>query len=299
MKVKLKSMCQKHFLRFIAPILLVLATLNGVVLSFAQGPMAHGAGGFGAAFLSDDDDEGLMKVPMVSELPEEPDPGLPDLPPIDQTSNSATPQSQGQGSSTQDSSAEASHRISVNPITGLVTTSGPYYTPLTGQERWKLYWKMNYFSLGAYFGPFFSALVLDQATGSPQQWGGGFEGYGRRVASRTASAMMQGTFQAPVAYLLHEDVRYIASKRPGFRHRALHAIAYSFLTYNSSGHPTPNVANMGAYYASTAITTAWLPGHYKVLSYTVSNASEQIVLTFPINIVQEFWPEIAKTFHRR
>jgi hypothetical protein len=189
--------------------------------------------------------------------------------------------------------ATEKRRLSVNPLTGLATTSGAY-TPLTGEERWKLYWKQNSLSVGAYFGPFLAALVLDQATGSPAQWGGGFAGYGRRVGSRTASAIIQGSIQAPTAALLHEDVRYIASTRRGVKKRFLHAITYSFLTYNNQGHPTLNIANLAAYYASTAISTAWLPGRYNVASYTLTNGSEQIALTLPINLLQEFWPEIRR-----
>ena len=196
--------------------------------------------------------------------------------------------------------AEDEHqKLSVNPLTGLATATGSGYQPLTGEERWKLYWKMNFLSVGAYFGPFFDALLLDQATASPAQWGGGFSGYGLRVASRTGSAILQGTFQAPVAALLHEDARYIASTQRGFKRRALHAIKYSFLTYNNQGHPTLNIANLSAYYASTAVSTAWLPGHYSVAAYTFSNSSEQIALTLPVNLLQEFWPEVRRyALHR-
>jgi len=190
-------------------------------------------------------------------------------------------------------------RLNVNPVTGLVSTSTVNYRPLTGRERWKLYWKQNYLSIGAYFGPVFTALVLDQTTGSPSQWGGGFYGYGLRVASRTASAVIQGTVQAPLAALLHEDVRYVASKDRGSKRRALHAVEYSFLTFNNQGHPTPNVANLAAYYASTAISTVWLPGKYAVARYTLTNSTEQIALTVPVNILQEFWPEVVHNVFRR
>ena len=199
----------------------------------------------------------------------------------------------------QSSSDEKKASLKVNPMTGLVSTTASDYQPLTAQERWKIYWKMNFFSVGAYFGPFFDALLLDQATGSPAQWGGGFKGYGRRVASRTANAMLQGTLQAPVAAALHEDVRYITSTRRGFKRRAWHAIEYSFLTYDKHGRPTPNIANLSAYYGSTAISTLWLPGHYNWASYALSNSTEQVALTMPVNLLQEFWPEVRRYVFRR
>ena len=190
-------------------------------------------------------------------------------------------------------------RLAVNPVTGLVSTPTVNYRALTGRERWKLYWTQNYFSIGAYFGPVFTALALDQSTNSPPQWGGGFHGYGLRVASRTASAVIQGTVQAPLAALLHEDVRYVASKDRRSKQRALHALRYSFLTFNSQGHPTPNVANLAGSYAATAISSLWLPNKYAGPRYIVTNGTEQIALTVPVNIMQEFWPELMHKVFRR
>jgi len=190
-------------------------------------------------------------------------------------------------------------RLKVNPVTGLVGASESNFSPLTGTERWKLYFKMNYWSIGAYLGPFLAALVLDQATDSPYQWGGGFPGFGRRLASRVGNSVPQGTFQAPVAAALHEDVRYISSNQHSFKRRAEHAVLYSFLAYNNQGHPILNIANLGSYYASTAVSTAWFPGINNAASYTFINASEQIALSVPINLLQEFWPEVRRYVFRR
>jgi hypothetical protein len=197
--------------------------------------------------------------------------------------------------------APASNRnqaLSVNPVTGLVTASALAYHPLTGKERWQLYWRQNYWSGGAYSGPLFQALVLDQATGSPSQWGGGFRGYGLRAASRIATGVVQGTLQASVAAILHEDVRYISSAPTGFKRRALHAIGYSFVTYSDQGRITLNFANLTSVYATTAISTAWLPGRFKVGTYALTNGTAQIGLSAPINLMQEFWPEIRRKIRR-
>jgi len=211
--------------------------------------------------------------------------------------------SAGQDSSTgtpNSSPIEEEHeRPKVNPLTGLAVASQGNYTPLTLDERWKLYLKMTYASAGPYLSPVVNSLLLDQANGTPRQWGGGWPGFGRRLASRAGNAVLQGTFQAPLAAILHEDVRYIPTSQHSFQRRALHAILYSFLTYNDKGHPTLNIANLTAFYASTAVTTSWLPGIGNAAKYTFSNASEQIALSFPLNVVQEFWPEIRHYIFRR
>jgi hypothetical protein len=190
-------------------------------------------------------------------------------------------------------------RLKVNPVTGVAISPGADYVPLTGKERWNLYWKQNYWSVGAYFAPVFIALALDQTTNTPPEWGGGFRGYGRRVASRFGSGIVQGTFQAPVAALLHEDVRYISSPRPENRHRVLHAIAFTFLTYNSRGRPTPNIANLGGIYAAAAVSTKWFPESQSLKRYTLINGSAQVGLTIGINFLQEFWSEATGVFSRR
>jgi hypothetical protein len=185
-----------------------------------------------------------------------------------------------------------------NSVTGLATASALNYHPVTGKERWQLYWRQNYASVGAYFGPVFTALVLDQATGSSSQWGRGIRGYGLRVASGTAMGMVKGTLQASIAAGLHEDVRYISNARTGFKRRALHAFAYSFVTYNDEGRTTLNFANLTSFHATTALSTTWLPGRFKVAPYTPTNGTAQIGLSVPVNLLQEFWPDIRRKILR-
>jgi hypothetical protein len=184
-------------------------------------------------------------------------------------------------------------RLAVNPITGLTTAPASNFTSLTGKERWKLYWTQDYFSLGAYFKPTLFAAVLDQATDSPRQWGGGFSGFGLREASRIGSSIVSGTIRAPLAAALHEDVRYISDQRGGKR-RLLHAVEYSFCTYSNQGHPTLNIAKLLSYYASTAISTTWRPGKHDLAEYTFVNGTEQLGLSVPTNILQEFWPNLTR-----
>jgi hypothetical protein len=186
----------------------------------------------------------------------------------------------------------------VNPLTGLTSASAWEYRPLTGDERWKLYFRQSYWSAGAYFGPFFAALVLDQATGDPREWGGGFRGYGRRVLSRLAAGdIVQNSFQHPVAALLKEDVRYIASSQHGFERRAGHAVLYSFLTYNNQGQPTLNISNIAGYYVASAPSRLWLPGRRNA-SLHLTDGSQAIGLSVPGNLLQEFWPEVRRTVFR-
>jgi hypothetical protein len=214
-------------------------------------------------------------------------------------SQTSTGQTAADGGSVKPPPSDQPSGFDVNPVTGLVSASGVNYQPLTGTQRVKLYFKQNYWSVGAYFGPFAAALLLDQTTDSPSQWGGGFKGYGKRVASRFGAGIVQGTVQAPLAYVLNEDVRYIVSKQHGVKRRTWHAVVYSFATYNNHGQPTINIANIASYYAASAVSACWLPGYHNVARYGLIDGSESLGLSIPVNILQEFWPEIVHYVFRR
>jgi len=189
--------------------------------------------------------------------------------------------------------------LSVNPLTGMVSASGSDYKPLTAHQRWKLYLKQNFWSVGAYFGPVASALVFDQASGDPEEWGGGLAGYGRRLGSRLGTSTIQACFQSAAAAFLGEDTRYIVSDRHTFKERAGHAMLFAFVTYNNQGHKTVNAANLGGYFAASAASTLWLPGQRNVAVYTLTDGSQQAGLGALANLLQEFWPEIRRTVLRR
>ena len=189
--------------------------------------------------------------------------------------------------------------INVNPLTGMVSASGSDYRPLTAHQRWRLYFKQNYWSVGAYFGPVASALVFDQASGNPEEWGGGFAGYGRRLGSRLGTSTIQASFQAAAAAFLGEDTRYILSNRHTFKGRTGHALLYAIVTYNNQGHTTLNVASLGGYDAASAASTLWLPGQRNVALYTLTDGSKQAGMGALANLLQEFWPEIHKIVFRK
>jgi len=223
------------------------------------------------------------------------DAGPPASNPQQPTASPQQPGAQQSAAPVPSATSDENSRLAVNPITGLTVSSASHFTPLTAKERWKLYWTQDYFSIGAYFKPTMFALVLDQASDSPRQWGGGFPGFGLREASRIGGNTVSGTIRAPLAAALHEDVRYISNQR-GSKRRLLHAIEYSFITYTNQGHATLNVAKLVGYYASTAISTTWRPGRHDLAEYTFANGSEQLALSVPFNVLQEFWPDLI---HKR
>jgi hypothetical protein len=50
---------------------------------------------------------------------------------------------------------------------------------------------------------------------------------------------------------------------------------------------------------ATAISTVWLPCQHSVAKHTLSNASETIAVTEPVNLLRELCPEIVQTVLRQ
>jgi hypothetical protein len=183
----------------------------------------------------------------------------------------------------------------VNPLTGLGMVSSVDYKPLTGEERWKLYYKQNFMSLGAATAVVIPA-AMDHLYKQPPEWGSHNDALGKRLASRFGTAVIQGTTQAAACAALGQDPRYIRSGSSGWLRRAGHAALFSVLTYNNEGKRRFALGTVGSYYASSMATTLWFPGRYTALGDGVRDGNRQIALSALVNQVQEFWPEIRRIF---
>ena len=133
-------------------------------------------------------------------------------------------------------------RLAVNPVTGSRFHPNGELSSSDGKRALEtlLEAKLLLFPSVRIWGPFLRRWFSINLRARPRNGESGFHGYGLRGASRTASAVVQGTVQAPLAALLHEDVQAMWQARTvGVNGALLHALQYSFLTFNSHGHPTP------------------------------------------------------------
>jgi len=194
--------------------------------------------------------------------------------------------------------AAVNKELGINPLTGTGSVSGISYSPLTNKQRWQLYLNQNFRTTGAYLGMFASSLI-DHVQDSPPEWGDGAEGYGKRLASRFGTNVIQGTVQAAGCAALGFDPRYVRSKSTGTLSRTGHALLYTFVTLNNEGKPRPSVATLGSYYASGMMSVLWLPQRYTALGDGIRDGNRQVIYSGLFNVVQEFWPEVKRLFRRQ
>jgi hypothetical protein len=186
-----------------------------------------------------------------------------------------------------------SAHLIAQPAASPPATTGNY-KPLDPTARWRQYlddtWLSEWFYIGAV-----ATAGYDQLHGTPEEWGGGMSGFGKRTASWVGVFGIQESLHHGGAAALGYDPRYLVCKCRGFFRRFGHAIEWSFVTKNSSGQVRPDFPVVAGAYGSVMIAGAWYPAPYRPLAPEVIRAgNEQMIFVVGFNLLTEFTPEIKK-----
>jgi hypothetical protein len=135
---------------------------------------------------------------------------------------------------------------------------------------------------------------------SPEEWGSGWDGFGKRMATRQAQTMMSRGIEASVGTLWGEDPRYFAAQGKGFGGRITHAVSSAFLTYRPDGTRGPAWARGVGIVGSRMITSTWRPrdeqGLWKLSAQPLGTGFMGRVTS---NIFREFSPDIRRMVFRK
>lgn len=130
---------------------------------------------------------------------------------------------------------------------------------------------------------------LDQWRDSPEEWGQGMKGYGRRYASRFGRNLVQQS----VTYGLEEafglDSEFKRSNDEGFGARVKHAFLETITSRTKSGKRVLSAPRLAGVYTSAIVATeTWYPERY---SYKdgLRMGTSSLITGFGINLVREFF----------
>lgn len=177
---------------------------------------------------------------------------------------------------------------------------GPYIPstrplqPLTFQQRREVYLRQTFLTAGSYVARMFSAGI-DQARGSPSEWGGGMDAYGLRFGSRYGQFVITNTLQSAGNAALSYESRYDLCKCKGFWPRSKHAIARNFYTYNATEvERRAQIPLYAGAFGAGMISSIWLPGHRSTWKDGTYAALGQAAYGSGINWVSEFAIDILR-----
>ena len=172
------------------------------------------------------------------------------------------------------------------------------YIPITGRERWNLYTKGTLLSPGPYTLGLGLASVA-QASNEPKKWGGGWSGYGKRVASTYGIILTEETIHQSMATALRTDPRYVRCDCKNGWHRSWNAIEMTLLTRDHRGRLTIDGAQIAGAYGSGMISTLWYPSKYSPTGQGLRTGNLNLAIVAGVNTVREFSPELKRLFSRK
>src|SRR5271169_301091 len=189
-------------------------------------------------------------------------------------------------------------QLNVNFLYGAYVPKDAPLVSLTGHQRAHLFVLQTFTTPGIYVKTTFLAL-MNQANGTPYEWGGGFEGFGRRLASSYARSSMQNVFSTVGNAALRYEPRYDRCRCVGFGPRTKHALMRNFITYNKTEKELrPQFALYGAAFGAGMLSSLWQPkGQLWTDGYR--GVETQIGLGMLSNWIAEFAPEIERKLRRQ
>ena len=165
------------------------------------------------------------------------------------------------------------------------TTKQDYVFP-TSHERFKRY-------VNSTVGPFrlvrtAAGAGIQQWHDSPEEWGQGSKGYGKRFASGMAQNGIQQTVQYGLDSAMGLDTGFHRSTRDGFFPRFKDALVQNVTSRTRSGNRVISVPNLAGIYTGAIVSReTWYPDRY---SYKdgLRSGTTSLLTGFGINLLREF-----------
>lgn len=172
------------------------------------------------------------------------------------------------------------------------------YAPLSRDCKFKLVLRQTY-------SPYtFASAAFDsiwgQMWGQWPQYGGGMQGWGKRMGATLADVESRRFIQNFVlASLLHEDPRYFFSGKSGLVPRAWYAATRVLVTRDDYGRNVFNQSEFLGVSFTSSLQNAYYPRPDRTLGGTINRFAETLSGDATTNILHEFTPDLKRLFHQR
>ncbi len=191
--------------------------------------------------------------------------------------------------------AVADDRAEDDTPPAVVSPPPPEFMPMTRSERLSKY-VVGMVDAQSVIRAAFSAGIA-QARGTPKEWGGGGEAYGKRIANSYGQHVIRGTLQYGISAALHEDNRYFASGQSGFLRRTKYAVESALLARHDNGSRSFSFSRIGSAAGAAFISRAWQPNSSSSASDGAVSFAVAMGADIGFNIFREFLPSLKR--HRK
>lgn len=126
------------------------------------------------------------------------------------------------------------------------------------------------------------------ATNSPEEWGGTWEGFGRRFASDMGKTAIKNTTVYALDEAFELDSRFYRSQKRDTKSRLKNALISPFMARNRNGKRVVGIPRIaGTYAASITAAEAWYPARYDYKD-GLRSGTISFGVTAAVNLFREF-----------
>ena len=168
------------------------------------------------------------------------------------------------------------------------------YAPITGAQRFQ--WMVDGTAGPRSLAVGVVADAWQTAWNTPEEWGRGWSGVGKRYAAREADVSLSNSIEAGLGAMWGEDPRYIRAPRGGLRSRIRYAAATVLLAPRRDGRLAPAWGRYAGNTVNNLIENAWLPPSVTTPGQTVRRCAAGLAGRLAGNLFEEFWPDIKRRF---
>jgi hypothetical protein len=172
------------------------------------------------------------------------------------------------------------------------------YAPLSRHCKFEIFLRQTY-------SPYtFASAAFDatwgQAWAQWPQYGGGMQGWGKRLGATLADVESRRFIQSFVlASALHEDPRYFPSGQRGLISRGWYAATRVLVTRDDYGRDVLNRSELMGASLVSSLQNTYYPRPDRTLSGTMNRFVGTLGSDATANILREFTPDLKRLFHKR
>lgn len=191
------------------------------------------------------------------------------------------------------------HAQQTDPTEAPVTGKSKRVAPFTTSDRVR-FWYHTTFTPFALAGPVLGAAFTQWTTRNPPEWGEGFPGFGRRLASGYTRQVIANTIGLGVGAIAHEDPRHYPTGQHGLWKRGLYAARQSVISRNDmTGDLMPAYSRIFGAYAAGFVSNAWYPDRFSDIHDALWRGSTALASDVVWQEFKEFWPDLRRRLRSR
>jgi hypothetical protein len=194
-------------------------------------------------------------------------------------------------------SAPTYNAASINLGIGAVLPKDQPIVPLTPKQRRDLWVNENFLNPNRFARVALIAAV-ELGSGSNNELGSGWAGFGRRSASRYGRAFLASSVDLGLSAAVGYEVRYIACRCEGTAQRLGHSFLYEFITLDQKQRRVVNWPRILSVYGASYAASQWTPGQ-TFRGEGLRSVNEHFITAIGWNVAREFLPEIKRLFRRK